>query len=217
MRLWWQNLMDRIDTMALRERVLVMVAALGVIALLWDVLLMQPVDRSQKQLKPEVQKLRAEVSRINQSISEVAEQAQEDPNQQLTTQLEKNKKDLAQINSVLGDLTKGMIAPEEMVEVLKQMLARTAPLQLIELSTLAPEPLAALVPGEILPTQVYRHSVELLLEGRYLDVLDFLESLEKMPWSFYWDHLDLQVEKHPTVRVRVTVGTLGREEAWIGV
>lgn len=217
MSLWWQNLMDRVDAMALRERVLVMVAMLGVIALLWDVLLMQPLDRSQKQLKPEVQGLRAEVSRINQSISEVAEKAQEDPNQLLTTQLEKNKKDLEQINSQLGNLTKGMIAPEEMVEVLKQMLARTAPLQLIELSTLAPEPLAALVPGEILPTQVYRHSVELVLEGRYLDVLEFLDSLEKMPWSFYWDHLDLQVEKHPIVRVRVTVGTLGREEAWIGV
>ncbi len=217
MTLWWQNLMDRIDAMALRERVLVMLALLGLIALLWDILFMQPLDKARKTLTPQVAALRTDLSRINSSIEEVALQTEEDPNSKLTADLDQNRLRIAELNRQLGGLTQGMIAPEEMVEVLKQVLARTAPLQLLSLRSLPPEPLTALVPGEILPTQVYRHGVELELEGSYLDVLAFLKGMEALPWRFYWDRLDLEVSAHPLVGVKITAGTLGREEAWIGV
>lgn len=217
MRLWWQNLLDRFDAMALRERVLIMIALLGVIALIWDALLMQPIERSRKVLAPQVDNLRLELDRLNSSIAEAATDSQNDPDATLRSELSRVQQSVGTLENTLDTLTHGLIAPEEMVEVLRNVLARTPPLQLIRLETLEPQALASLVPGEILPTQIYRHRVRVELQGTYLEVLEFLAKLEELPWQFYWDTLELSSEGHPQSRVTVTLGTLGREEAWIGV
>ena len=217
MRLWWQNMVDRVDAMALRERILIMIALLGVIALIWDALLMQPIERARKVAAPQVDNLRMEIDRLNNSVAEAASAARSDPNAALRAELSKARDSVESLETALKGLTGGLIAPEEMVEVLKNVLARTSPLQLIRLETLTPEPLVAMVPGEVLPSQIYRHRVKLELEGSYLQILDFVAEIEKLPWQFYWDELQLTAEEHPRSRVSITLGTLGREEAWIGV
>ena len=217
MKLWLLDLLDRLDARSLRERVLVLIAMLALIAVLWDLFLMGPVERSRKQLVPEVASLRVEVNRINQTIEELARVDRTDPNAALKAQLQQARGGIADLDRQLGGLTSGLIAPEEMVQVLKQMLETTAPLQLVALRTLPSEPLAALVPGEVLPSQVYRHGVELELTGQYLDVVGFLRKIDQLQWRFYWQTLELDVEEHPRLRVKITAYTLGQEEAWIGV
>lgn len=215
MKLWWQDLLDRVDAFSLRERVLVLIALLAALAILWDTLLMLPLERSTTRLTPEVANLRGEVERLNRLIEEMAQQ-QQDPDRTVQDQVQSARSGLADLNNQLGGLTRGLIAPEEMVQVLKQVLATSAPLQLVSLRTLPAEPLAALVPGEILPSQIYRHGVELQLSGTYLDLLAFLRGMEKLPWRFYWQSLELETEEHPRLRFRLTAYTLGEEEAWIG-
>lgn len=216
MKLWFLDLLDRVDSLSLRERVLVLVALLALIGILWESLLMRPLDQSRKRLTPEVATLREEVNRINTTIEELAQQSQADPDRAVHEQVAQTRTGIADLNRQLGGLTQGLIAPEEMVQVLKQMLDKTAPLQLSSLRTLPAEPLAALVPGEVLPSQIFRHGVELELTGDYMALLTFLRSLEKMPWRLYWQTLELDVEEHPRLRVKLRAYTLGEEEAWIG-
>lgn len=217
MRLWWRNLLDRVDSLSLRERVLVLVGLLALIGVLWDGLLMRPLERSGQRLEPEIAGLRSEIARINASIEELAGKGSLNPDQVLKEQLTQTRTGIADLDKQLGGLTQGLIAPEEMIEVLKTVIARTPPLRIVGLRTLNAEPLAALMPGEVLPSQVYRHGVELELEGGYLDLVEFLRAFDTMPWRFYWHELELDVTAHPLLRVRLTVHTLGREEAWIGV
>lgn len=217
MKLWWQDLLDRVDAFSLRERVLVLIALLAGIAILWDTLLMLPLERSTQRLTPEVASLREEVERLDRTVQDLTRQQQEeDPERALQDEVRAARSGLADLNNQLGGLTRGLIAPEEMVQVLKQVLANTAPLQLLSLRTLPAEPLAALVPGGVLPSQIYRHGVELQLSGGYLDLLAFLRGMEKLPWRFYWQSLELEAEDHPRLRVKLTAYTLGEEEAWIG-
>lgn len=217
MRLWFLDQLDRLDARSLRERVLVLIALLAMIGILWDSLLMRPVERSRKQLIPEVANLREEVNRINQTIEAIASVARTDPNAALHSQLTVARGGIADLDKQLGGLTNGLIAPEEMIQVLKRVLDQTAPLKLTSLRTLPSEPLSALMPGEVLPSQVFRHGVELELTGNYLDVVSFLRKVNKLPWRFYWQALELDVEAHPLLRVKITAYTLGEEEAWIGV
>jgi MSHA biogenesis protein MshJ len=217
MKLWWQDLIDRVDAFSLRERVLVLIALLAVTAVIWDGLLMRPLDRQSKRLQPEVASLREEVERINRTVQELGRQeSQADPNRAVQEQVTAARGGLDDLNQQLGGLTRGLIAPEEMVEVLEQVLTHTAPLELLSLRTLPAEPLAALVPGEVLPSQLYRHGVEVQLSGTYLELLGFLREMEKLHWRFYWQSLELEVEEHPRLRVKLTAYTLGQEEAWIG-
>lgn len=216
MKLWLLDLLDRLDARSLRERVFVLIAVLALIGILWDAFLMGPVGRSRKQLGPEVATLRTEVDRINQAIEALARKDLTDPNAALKAQLQQTRGGIADLDNQLGGLTSGLIAPEEMVQVLKQVLEHTAPLELAALRTLPAESLASLVPGEVLPSQVFRHGVELELTGNYLDLIGFLRKIDAMPARFYWQTLELDVEDHPRLRVKITAYTLGQEEAWIG-
>ncbi|MCC2656165.1 MAG: hypothetical protein K0Q76_1273 [Panacagrimonas sp.] len=217
MRLWWSDLLDRIDALSLRERVLVLLAALIVIAVLWDTVLMRPVDRSHQRMQPEVVSLRTEVDRLDRAVAELAVQRGTDPNAALRAQVQQERSGIADLDGQLGGLTSALIAPEQMVQVLDQVLDRSKPLDLVALRSLPAEPLASLVPGEALPSQIFRHGVEIELDGTYLDLLAYLRALDQLQWRFYWQTLELDVTAYPRLRVKLTAYTLGQEEAWIGV
>jgi MSHA biogenesis protein MshJ len=61
------------------------------------------------------------------------------------------------------------------------------------------------------------HPIELVIEGRYLDVMSYLRELETLPWHFYWKKLDLNSTDYPLNRVRIELGTLSMDKDWIGV
>jgi len=217
MKLWWRDVLDRIDALSLRERVLVLLGALALIAVLWDSLLMRPVERSRKRMEPDVAALRAEVERLHAAITELADQRGGDPNAVLRARVQQERAGISDLDRQLGGLTSALIAPEQMVQVLDQVLDRSKRLELVALRSLPAEPLASLVPGEALPSQIYRHGVEIELDGTYLDLLDYLRALDQLQWRFYWQTLELDVTGHPRLRVKLTAYTLGNEEAWIGV
>lgn len=79
----------------------------------------------------------------------------------------------------------------------------------------APAPAqAALAPGEGAP--LYRHGVEITVEGSYGDLMGYLSSLESMPGPrLLWGGIKLKVEKHPTVQLSLTVYTLSLDRAWL--
>ena len=62
MTLFLRDLMDRFDQLSLRERVIVLIAALLLIALIWDSAFMGPLDRERKGRLQQIDALRAEVS-----------------------------------------------------------------------------------------------------------------------------------------------------------
>lgn len=66
-------------------------------------------------------------------------------------------------------------------------------------------------------TGPFVHPIELVIEGSYLDVLEYLKALEKLQWHFYWKLLDLETTRYPMNRVRVELSTLSMEKEWIGV
>jgi MSHA biogenesis protein MshJ len=64
-------------------------------------------------------------------------------------------------------------------------------------------------------TLLYRHGVELTVRGNYLDMVDYMATLESMPARVIWGKADLSVEQYPTARLTLTVYTLGLDEKWM--
>jgi MSHA biogenesis protein MshJ len=222
---WLQDLMDRYDQRSLRERVIVLLAVVLLIALLWDSVLMSPLDRQRKATLQAIEGLRAEVSGLEQSVQAIVAQ-NTDPEGPERAAIAKLRKDIEEIDRQLAGATSGLIAPREMAQVLGQMLARTSKLTLKGLRTLPPEAVIAPLTGDRAATeaavksgatQVYKHGLELEVDGSYLEALHFLESLEALPWRFFWDRVDYVVEQHPQGRLKLVIYTLGLQEGWIGV
>jgi MSHA biogenesis protein MshJ len=67
------------------------------------------------------------------------------------------------------------------------------------------------------PEPPYVHSIELVVDGQYTDVLDYLGQLEALPWKFRWTSLDLSTAGYPRNRVRIELSTLSLDSTWLGV
>lgn len=84
-----------------------------------------------------------------------------------------------------------------------------------------PAPAATAAPGPA-QTQVaqalallYRHGVEVTVRGNYLDMVDYLATLEAMPDRLYWGRAALTVEQYPNSRLTLTVYTLSLDQKWM--
>ena len=64
---------------------------------------------------------------------------------------------------------------------------------------------------------VFKHSVIFELKGSYFEVVNYLEQLEHLPWKFYWESLDYQVDAYPKANIIIEVYTLSTEKGVIGV
>ena len=61
---------------------------------------------------------------------------------------------------------------------------------------------------------LYRHGVEITVQGNYADMLAYLESLERLPRRVYWGALKIDAQKWPASQMTVTVYTISLEKTW---
>ena len=61
------------------------------------------------------------------------------------------------------------------------------------------------------------HAIEIVIDGEYADILDYLAALEALPWKFRWTSLDLSTAGYPRNRVRIELSTLSLDSTWLGV
>ena len=64
---------------------------------------------------------------------------------------------------------------------------------------------------------VYKHGIEITLQGRYLDMLNYLDRLEALPWQMFWAQAQMDARNYPAVRIKVTVFTLSLDKEWLVV
>lgn len=75
---------------------------------------------------------------------------------------------------------------------------------------------AAAKAGNGAPT-LYRHGVELVLEGGFNDLLAYLLAAEALPQRMLWGSVSLKVEQHPRSVLTLRVYTLSRDRHWLEI
>lgn len=64
---------------------------------------------------------------------------------------------------------------------------------------------------------LYKHEVEIVVEGSYLDMLATLQELEALPEQVYWHSVTLSVLEYPTASLSVRVFTLSLDKKWLNL
>ncbi len=64
---------------------------------------------------------------------------------------------------------------------------------------------------------LYRHGVQLVLQGSYLEMIDYLEALEAMPTQLLWGAAALDAGQFPQARLTLTLYTLSLDPKWIAL
>lgn len=211
----WQRLAERIDAMNLRERGMLLAILLLLLWAIWHSLLMSPMSERRKQQAQQVESLRAQVAALNDAVQTMAAQSGKDPQAEARLKLEALAAQERDLDRQLGQATSSLIAPSDMGAVLESILARQARLSLLGLHSLDPEPIDLGSDTGIAP--LYRHGMQIEVEGTYLDLLHFLQALEGLQWQFIWRDLQIEHRQHPTNRMRLTLYTMSLREGWLGV
>lgn len=212
MKLDWKALAARIDDMSLRERGMLFASLSLVVLLLAYVVLIDPALRRQKSLIDRLARDQHQITEVRAQLAQVvaAGGAARHPDQVAVDALAAR---IAEIDATLSARQSGLIAPERLPALLKDILARTKAVELEALRVLPGVPVRAGA-GE---TGLYRHGVELTVKGAYLDLLRYLEELEQRSSVVLWGGVELQVEKYPEVRLRVVIQTLSRNASLLSI
>ena len=62
---------------------------------------------------------------------------------------------------------------------------------------------------------IFQHGLEVQIEGPYLDLLGYLDALERAPYRLYWRELEIKVGTTGMPVTRLVFFTLSRESAWL--
>lgn len=213
----WRQLEEKVNALSVRERLIVAGAAAVLLLGLCDQLLLRPWMTERAELTNKLQQLSTESQQASQNIAELEQQLANDPNQKLRDGISELQQRHSTVDADIGQITAGMIAPELMPQLLGDLLSERSGLRVQSVKTLPAEPVLSANKEDARAPAIYRHVLELRLEGSFPDVQKYLDSIEQLPSKVIWDELAFEVETYPKGQLRLAVHTLSTREELIRV
>lgn len=229
MKQYWGKLVNRIDDMSLRERVLIFAAMAFLLVSLVNALFIDSLLEEQKKLSGQVVQQQEKMKEIRSQIEALIQARKDDSNSPLRQRLDKARRQLADGDAYLQSRRDRLVAPEKMAGLLEQVLNKNRQLQLVNLQTLPAAPLIEKVANPegagaaragaaaVSDKQVFRHGVQITVRGSYLDLLQYLTALEQLPAQMFWGMARMSVIQHPVTELTLTVYTLSLDKIWLQI
>jgi MSHA biogenesis protein MshJ len=243
----WKKFAAKIESLSLRERAMVTVTAMAAAGFLVYLALIDPALTRERALKAAIEQQRAQMAGIDVELVQRQALAAVDPDLGIKTRLAQLKAENGRVRTALRTLQKGLVAPDRIVQLLEHVLQANGKLRLVSLKTLpprgmsdgrfsepaevseAPPPAATLSPlppgaanaaprGPVAPDELlYRHGVQVVLQGSYLDMVNYMEALERLPVQLFWGKATLDAQEYPKARLTLTLYTLSLDTKWISL
>lgn len=231
MKHYWQKFALKVDALTLRERAIIFTMAALFVIVLMNLVLLDPQFSRQKQLSQKTQQEQAQIAGIQAEIQLKVKSQGPDPDSVAQDRLLKLKQQATLIRTTLLETQKNLVSPEKMAALLEDILRRNGKLRLISLKTLpassfnesdsnTTQPTAAataLSPSPQGGRSIYKHGVEIRVEGGYLDMLEYMAALETMPWQLFWSKARLSVEEYPRTTLVLTLYTFSLDKKWLAI
>lgn len=227
-----QSTRARLDAMSLRERVLIFLMLAGVLVALASTSALDPLRAQQKQLLQQLAQTQAQTQALEAQMSALAEASKIDPDQGNKLRLAQLEIQRNNANAALVNARQGLVGADRMSQMLQDLLVKNARLKLVSIKTLpaaallepsknaAPGSKAAAPAAQTAPVNalgLYRHGVQISIDGSYPDLLGYLAALEHLSWRVYWSEVNLTVQTYPTSRLTLTLFTLSLDQTWLSV
>ncbi len=225
-------LQELINKLSTRERVLVLAGVLSLIYIIWDTFLIVPLQQQNKALLLQYQTIQNQLSDLNKRRILADGLLKNSKRKQLLAEINQVQSEIKNFNQRISERLQGRVAPENMSAMLNDVLQNNTRLELIRINNFPAEPFLkdkessqqttpskTDIVNEIDPGMagIYKHSLEMELEGNYLDILAYLQSLEAMQWKIFWDQVRMEVLEHPRIKVIIKVHTFSLKDGWLRV
>lgn len=213
---------ERIDARTLRERLLIFAMAALVLVTLVTTLALDPAQAKRKLLQQQLTEQQARIAASQAQIQALVAARSTDPDAANRARLADLKDKITASDAKLASFQQGLVSPDRMAAVLQDLLSRNRALKLVSLRTL---PVSTLldeaVKGDAKMADakgaIYKHGVEVTVEGSYADLLAYAAELEALPWQVFWGGANLSVQTYPVSRLTLTLYTMSLEKTWLRV
>ncbi|MES2771304.1 MAG: hypothetical protein V4623_04895 [Pseudomonadota bacterium] len=227
--------MARYDALKQSERWLIALVLLGGLTLAALVLYIDPLTirlrLAERELREQQNLLatqRTQLALLKQN-EQTLDTAAQRTSQQLAAQIAETDNRLSAMNKIL-------VPPQAMRSLLEDLIGRDNGLRLLSLRTLAVTAIAspnapqrqqdissvnkisaANTVDNAAENILFKHAVEIRLEGKYQNLARYLAALEQAPIKVLWDKLTLTTEEQPRLVLTLTVFTLSLEHTWLTI
>ncbi|MCU6498389.1 type II secretion system protein M [Rugamonas sp. A1-17] len=264
MKAYWIKFDTWLMALSQRERLMVVGATAAMLVYLTYMLVLDPAYTRERTLRAAMLEQRVLSSGIDSELIQLDVASRRDPDREVRERLRVLQQDSADLRAKLRSAQKGLVAPERMGVLLRQMVQGHGKLRLVSLKTLPPQgtvdgsfaaldlaeppPARPAVPPQPTPASIlqananvnanaaaakpqpagagtgtapapllFRHGVQLVLQGSYLEMIDYLEALEAMPTQLFWGAAVLDADQYPQARLTLTLYTLSLDQKWIAL
>lgn len=212
-----QAIGERVNALSLRERGLLFLAILATVFLLWDWVVMSPINERQTRTQDELEQVRDRVTNLNESIQSMVQERQRDPNAELIARRDALQEEVATLENRISELHSGVSSPDRAVRVLTSLLADRPDLSVMSLENLPSTPLVGTELADGSQAGIFVHRVRLVVESDFGGVLDYMGLIENLPEGVYWESLKLEVPEWPRNRVEMVLYSLALNDGWLGI
>lgn len=223
MKQQWEKLGAKLEAMTIRERVLVFATIAVLLLALLNTLLLEPLFARQKSLRMQLSQQQQMISEVQSQIAALQQENSPGSNSPQRTQINQLRQEIADGNAYLQSSRERLVQPENMAQHMRLLLNKNKGLQLVSLRTMPVTPLIEKSGAEQAAAssakeeQVFKHGVQLTLRGSYLDLLQYLSALEKLPQQMYWAKAEMNVVQYPAAELTLILYTLSLDRTWLQI
>ena len=219
----WNRLNQRYAALSRRERALVALAVVLAPLLIGFTLFVDPQRARLKAMENTLATDGATLIRLQAEASNLQQQLAIDPDAGRKADLAALQAERDRLDEQLRQFSSVLVRPEDMNGLLERLLTRHAGLRLLSLKTLAPRSVLPAAEGKEggQPAErcfdLYRHGVEIRLEGNYGQLQAYLAQLEQLQQKLLWGKLDYRVVDYPRAELTLVVYTLSPDRTWLAL
>lgn len=233
MKQYWQRLAARIDGLTLRERAIIFAASALTLVVLVNVMLLEPRYAKQKEISQRIRQEQTQIAALRTAIQQRIAPRATNEDVVAEARLQQLRQQAEQMRTEMKNLGGGLISPDRMPSLLEDILQQHGKLRLVSLKTVpvnrlndsssaakeeaSGHQLKEEKSGLTNAQAIYRHGVEITVQGGYLDLLDYLAQLEAMPWQIFWGRAVLQVREYPQATLTLRLYTLSLDKKWLNI
>ena len=217
------------DALSLRERLMVFGAGAAAVLFVFYFMSFNPLLAKRAALEASIAQKQSLLTATDKEIALTMLAHATDPDQEARTRLLALQAETASLAQALRAKQHGLVAPERMVTLLEHLLRRHAGLRVVSLKTLpssavgarqadsangdAAAKAAAPAPAPLL----HQHGVEVVLQGSYADMVQYMQALQAMPTRVFWGAAHLDAASYPSATLTLTLHTLSMDDTWIAL
>lgn len=214
-----------------RERVLLIGAAMVCLLGAGDLALLEPALKDRARLLRQIDDQKA----ARDALEVAAGTGAHDPDAVAKQQLAALRTQLRATEREFQSLQNGLVQPQQMGALLQSLLAEQRGLRLLGLRSLPVtalgDPAAATKktsgdkaaaadrtsPAGAARNEeawLYRHAVEVRVQGSYADMLAYLRAIEGLPRHVRWGDVEIDARAYPASTMTITLYTVSLEKSW---